>query len=458
MTPREPPARDATPVARSTQSAAQIPGATARAWERTSLFGSILACTGFAGLAALATFVGAWSEHLGAFLILHAVSWTGMLLVSRGRASWVVVLSGAVLFRVAILLLTPSLSDDIYRYVWEGRVQIAGFDPYVLPPVAPQLESLRDALWQQVNHPQYAAIYPPVAQLAFRALAHWGGVLVFKSVLCLLDLVTCGVLAMALHRRGLSPSRLVLYAWNPLVVVEIAGSGHLEPLGVLPLVAAVVLVGRRRALGWTLLAASTAAKYAAGITIPAFLAVAPPRKRGIAAAVLFLLAVFAPYAGAGMHLFDSLRVYAEHWRYNDLLFALVQRFSADPHHARMVALGLTGAGGLAVAVWRRPLEQRALAALTLTLLLSPTIHPWYLIWPLALVPLAPNTAILAWSATLPIAYLHLFPAFGWGPYATPSGVPQLLEVAPVAVFLLGIRLRRSRTPKPASVRTTAATT
>jgi hypothetical protein len=310
-------------------------------------------------------------------------------------------------------------------------VQNAGFDPYVVPPSAPELFSQRDDVWSHVNHPEYAAIYPPLSQLAFRGLALLGGVLVFKIAFTLLDVATIALLGLELRRRGRPAARLVLYAWNPLAVVEVAASGHLEPLGLLPLVAAVLLVHRHRNRGWGALACSMAAKYTALAALPAFLRVVPPRWGAAATALGILSATALPFVAAGPHVFDSLRAYAEHWRYNDLVFSLVHRFVTEPRVARRVVLLIGLLLCAAVAFWKVPLERRVLVALAGTLLLSPTVHPWYLLWPLVFVPLVPSRTVVAWSGTISLAYLFLFPALGRGPFPKEGWTIKLVEMTPV---------------------------
>lgn len=404
-----------------------------------------LAVVAYAGMAALAVWRGPWAEHLGPFLVLYAVAWLAAWGASRTPLRLGTVLLGALLFRTLLVPLTPSLSDDVYRYVWEGRVQNAGFDPFVLPPDAPQLASLRDDVWARVNHRGYAAIYPPLAQLAFRGLARCGGVTVFKSAFCTLDLVTIALLGAVLRRRRAPMGRLALYAWSPLAVVEIAASGHLEPLGVLPFVAALALVPRRPTWGWTAFACSLVAKYAALAALPTYARAAPPRLRALMATVAVVGGSYALYAGAGSHLFDSLRTYAEYWRYNDCLFSLLQRLVHDPRHARRIAAGLAGLACVAAALWNAPLERRARVALTAALALSPTVHPWYLLWPLALVPLAPSRPVLAWSLMIGLAYLFGSPAFGIGPLPKDNWTLKLVEILPVGVLALGPWLRRLAT-------------
>jgi glycosyltransferase involved in cell wall biosynthesis len=137
----------------------------------------------------------------------------------------------AILARVALLPMAPG--DDVWRYLWEGEIQIAGFSPYLLAPSAPELDALRTPTWSLINHPEATAIYPPIAQLLLRGVA-WvgGGVLGLKLVFLLADLAVAGLLA-----RRFGRGAAVFYAWNPLILYIGVGGAHYEPLLVLAMVA-----------------------------------------------------------------------------------------------------------------------------------------------------------------------------------------------------------------------------
>ncbi len=139
----------------------------------------------------------------------------------------------ALVARLTLLPMEPG--DDVWRYLWEGRVQLAGFSPYHLAPTAPELVPWRDVWWSLINHPDKTAIYPPLLQLGFRGLAATLGdrVWAWKLVFVAADLAICGLLA-----RRVGRSAALLFAWNPLVLYATAGGAHFESLLLLPLVLA----------------------------------------------------------------------------------------------------------------------------------------------------------------------------------------------------------------------------
>ena len=136
------------------------------------------------------------------------------------------------------LILVPMYpGNDIWRYLWEGYLQNRGFSPYHFPPNATELVHLRPEWWPLINHPDVSAIYPPIAQFGFRALAaiHLN-VVVFKLAFILADVLICWLLT-----RKYSYKKVTLYAWNPLVIYSFAGGAHYDSWFILPLVAAWVL-------------------------------------------------------------------------------------------------------------------------------------------------------------------------------------------------------------------------
>ena len=151
-----------------------------------------------------------------------------------GSSSCLILIVGfAVVFRLIVLFSPLVLSGDLYRYVWDGRVQRVGVNPYRYPPEAEALAALRDtAIYPQIIRPVLTTIYPPAAQMFFALITTMvpESIRGMKAFMVLFDLVTIGVLIRLLKTNGSDPERVVLYAWSPLVVFEFAGSGHVDAL------------------------------------------------------------------------------------------------------------------------------------------------------------------------------------------------------------------------------------
>ncbi|HSE56087.1 MAG TPA: hypothetical protein VLB03_10155, partial [Nocardioidaceae bacterium] len=163
-------------------------------------------------------------------LVAYAAGTTASARLS-GPGAVGVVLAVGIACRLILLPTAPSLSTDAYRYVWDARVASAGVDPYAYPPAAPELAGLRDAeIYPRLNHKTWRTVYPPVAETVFRVVYRIapGSVLAMKVALGLAELAALAGLALWLRTLGLPLGRLTIYAWNPLVLVEIWGSGHLD--------------------------------------------------------------------------------------------------------------------------------------------------------------------------------------------------------------------------------------
>ena len=330
-----------------------------------------------------------------------------------------------VLFRATLLLSDPSLSDDIYRYLWDGRVQAAGINPYRYAPNASELAHLRESSsFLRVNHPDLPTIYPPLAQALFRAgygisSTVWG----IKALLVGLDLVAGWFLVGLLRVYALPPGRLLIYLWNPLLVVEVSGSGHIDMLGVAWMVFALFYLGMGgygRAMG--ALACSVLSKFFAICLVPVFwrwiCAAGPgqPAFRRLKALLncrkLWPVLVFGgivgvgylPYAGVGWQVFGSLPVYSEHWEFNALVFPALQHVLGSGMGARVCIVALFGGAVLVTALGHWPPIRVGCWVTGAFLLLTPTLHPWYAIWILPFLVFYPRPAWLVFVGLVPLAY------------------------------------------------------
>lgn len=164
--------------------------------------------------------------------------------------------------RTPVLHRDPVSSSDLWRYLWEGRVTVAGENPAMVPPSSPRLETLRDTeVWEQVNHKDVATIYLPVAQGLFALAELCGGTpLAWKTLLLLLEIVATLAVARACRRRGRSLLPAVLWLWNPLLVIESSAAGHVDPAGASLLVIALAAALDQGAVRAWLICASSLTK------------------------------------------------------------------------------------------------------------------------------------------------------------------------------------------------------
>ena len=342
-----------------------------------------------------------------------------------------VILLGSAVAHLVCLLLPPWLSDDLYRYLVDGSLVAQGYNPYAWAPSSPKLSGLVPASHVLVNHPGLHTIYPPVAQAAFGLVclvaAH---PLAWKSAMA----VTGWGMALWWYRRGEEDASLRLVS-HPLVLLAASLNGHVDTLGI-ALVTAIVATGHSRFRSGLWIG------LAAGVKLFPLALAALWLRQGVrktalvgTVAVALLVGSYLPVWSAGPKSFGSLGTYAAHWEYNAgpaaVVGATVQTGLRwlevrDPleipatlagsgrpairyfdgvateglwwtHRELGLRLGRVAALivllGVALAVWRYrwPPVRSAAWLLTAIIVMSPTVHPWYLLWvvPLAVQPKAP---------------------------------------------------------------------
>jgi alpha-1,6-mannosyltransferase len=351
----------------------------------------------------------------------------------------------ALLFRLFLVPANSVLSSDIYRYFWDGRVQVAGkMNPYLYPPVDEQLAFLRDGeIYPYINRKDAPTLYPAGAQILFRALNQLAldSPAEFKAAALAAEALTFLFVFLILKELGLPLSRIVIYAWNPLIIYELFYSGHLESFMLPPLMGFVYLFLRRRPI-----AAGALLGLAASIKlVPALLLVTiPPGKRLRIALPFFAVfaLIYLPYAGAGKAVLGFLPVYFydPYEIFNPGLFqiALLEtaKFMSLPSSSIRFVLFICFLVIL-IQIIRRTEEDRAhflwkcyVVVAGYLFLIYPALHPWYLSMLIPFLCVIPSRAWLYFSLALPLSYLK---------YLTPDGAMpawvSLIEFIPLYIVL-----------------------
>jgi alpha-1,6-mannosyltransferase len=355
-------------------------------------------------------------------LVQAAVYLLSVGLVWNRRTSWralAVILTVAALLRLLVLCAPPYLSSDIYRYVWDGRVEGAGINPYRYVPVDPHLDRLRDSqIFPHINRSTYApTIYPPVAEGIFFVVTRISQSLVaMKAAMVVFEAITIAALLRLFKAAGLPSGHILVYAWHPLPIWEFAGSGHIDAALIALVVLALWAYHQDRSwLTALALAGATLIKFYPAVLLPAVY-----RRWEWRLPIAFVMAAvlgYLPFIGAGWGVLGFLPGYVKEegftangagfflWR----LLQTLPSFSGLPGQVYLsIASMILAALAVAVAFTDTPRSDGfagdALLAGAFMFLLSPH-YPWYFAWLIIFACFAPYVSLLWLTNTASLLYL-----------------------------------------------------
>jgi len=345
------------------------------------------------------------------------------------------------LWHFQFLRMPPGLDDDIHRYVWDGRMQRLGYNPYIVVPSDPALASLHTSETRTLNNPEVPSPYPAGAQLFFRAVTSiHESAFGLKVAFAICNLAIVFVLLDVLRRTRQGEHWVLAYAWHPLLAIEVAGSGHVDIVGVLLLlVSAAALLRGWRAVAALAFGLAVAVKFLPIVLLPLYWKRVRMRDGALAAIVLGLL--YAPFLNHGRIPIGSLGSYVQRFRFNDPVFATLERVTAP-----QVVAGLAVLAGFLTAIWmrRKSAEESSDAfawPMAASLLCAPVIYPWYLLWMLPFVRSTSTVPIMIWTLSIiPTYYVWHLRIVG-RPWLVPEWI-MVLEYGSVAVAAAIIALRR----------------
>jgi len=306
----------------------------------------------------------------------------------------------AALWHIPFILLPPGSDDDVHRYVWDGRVQRLGYNPYVVVPSDPALAGLHTPETRTLNNPEVPSPYPAGAQLFFRAVtAIHESTVAFKVAFAACELAIVLLLIAELRRLGHGEHWVLAYAWNPLLVTCVAQSGHVDILGVLLLLLSAAALERRwRAFAALAFALAVAVKFLPIVLTPLYWR--RVRVRDGLLALLIIALLYVPFLQRGSVPMGSLSVFVQRFRFNDPVFATLERIVSP-----QVVAALAVFAGLATSVWLRRRHSEYSPStfawpMAASLLCAPVVYPWYLLWLLPLVRTVSTVPLIIWTVSI----------------------------------------------------------
>jgi hypothetical protein len=346
---------------------------------------------------------------VAAFVIVNACTYLMLAILVSSRRKFEapeperknvtpLILGFAILFRLTLVFHGPVGSDDIFRYIWDGKVTASGINPYSLPPNAQELSPLHTQdLPSRISFPEMRTIYPPLAQAFFwlSSILFGDSVVGMKFLLLIADLLTMIILLRLLRLQDSRLETIILYAWSPVPVMYLSLDGHIDALGIpFLLLFLVFLSAGKKVRGGISLGLSALAKLYPLILVPLLVRMHWRIKQlwlpllPLLVVALGYLFYFEPTGG----LFESLIVYNSTFSFNGPIFTIVLKLLGSNDSAHLLCGALSLSWLLALCLLNRPIIASTILAFLGFLLLSPTVHPWYFTWIAALLVLRWSTA------------------------------------------------------------------
>jgi len=315
------------------------------------------------------------------------------------------ILGSAMLLRVSLMFMTPNLTDDYFRYIWDGLLFAHGYNPYLILPSqfiqsSHAVTGITSSLYTGLNSPDYYTVYPPVCEFIFGLSAKLasgnilGNIIITRFIIVTAEFGVITLLYKLASKLCVSPNAVALYAFNPLVIIELTGNLHLEAVMLLFLVLAIyLLVLKKQAYAAVSFGLSVGVKLLPLIFLPLLI-----KRLGLMKSTIFfaivgatLVVLFLPFYSIDLipNFFSSLRLYFQTFEFNASLYYLLRWIGYQLTGYNIIAtLGIilaivTLLTIIVIAVMEKAvtwlsLFQGMLMCLTAYFLLATTVHPWYI--------------------------------------------------------------------------------
>jgi hypothetical protein len=371
-------------------------------------------------------------QNFPALLGLFALLFAGYFCLFRSRISIKNGLVLALFFRVLLLFSTPALSDDYFRFLWDGRLLTAGENPFLHVPQHyaennfQGLEGLDQELFAGLNSPAYFSVYPPVCQFFFAVTGFaapgnlLAGIMLLRLAIILAELAGFWLFIKLLSSYNLPARNVLWYALNPLVIMELSDNLHFEALVItFTLAAFYFLTQNRYRFSAIMLGLAVCTKLIPLLLLP-FLV----KRLGLKKAFLYFLitgltclVLFLPFVTPELitHFGSSLNLYFQKFEFNASVYYILRWLGFYFYGYNQIAiLGILLSAatflGILLLAFREKnvlpanLPLRFLQALTIYYLLATIVHPWYITTLVAMAVISNRRYPLVWSGLAVLSY------------------------------------------------------
>ncbi|MGC8594036.1 MAG: hypothetical protein ACP5MI_00335 [Candidatus Kryptoniota bacterium] len=367
------------------------------------------------------------------------------------KSNFRVLLAIALILRIGLISVNPTGSDDYYRYLWDGKVMAHRINPYKYAPDDPALVKLHSKnLPSKVSFPYIKTIYPPLAECLFCGAYLIGGehFIGLKILLLLFDLLTIAGILLILNKLKLRYENVLLYALSPLVLFQFFVDSHVDGFGISFLIFALFFyLDGKKILSYILLGLSICIKPTPLILIPIIFFSERntiERIKALFIPGIVCLFFYIPFVFSGSP-FQALIQYAENWTFNGIVFNLLNLFINDNQKSRALCALLLAISYFPVLTSKKSITEKIYLSVFLLLIFSPVVHPWYLSWLVAILPLEPELSGIAYVNLVSLTSLTVvtYQLTGlWKEYP----FVLLAEYLPVLLIFIFEVMKKDRTP------------
>jgi hypothetical protein len=345
-----------------------------------------------------------------------------------------------ILFRIILFPIGPIASDDVYRYLWDGKVQANGINPYTYAPTDEALKHLHsEMLPSKINFPDMKTIYPPYSQWMFLFSyliadeAFWG----IKLLLLLSEIATMILIFFTLRNFKVEEKYSLIYALSPLPILQFFIDAHLDGFGITLLALFLYFISKNKLLyAYFTLGFSIASKLITIMIYPFLLKGRSIRNflSVIIVPIVTVALLYLPYSINGFP-FESLFIFAQKWYSNGAIFTLFQKIFSDNFIARLISLSLFFVSFVWLYFSEKSFKEKIYQIFVLFFIFSPVVHPWYLSWVALLTAVNFRWSGVVFISTISIANIYAMNYILLNKWEM-SNWFLLLEYLPVIVLLL----------------------